>query len=70
MVLLERKESKIMREETIFGLVMLLALGLVIALVGGIIMAEHTEAMAIIERGNVMVCPDCHATLKLVREDL
>ena len=70
MVLLERKESKIMHEETISSLVMLLALGLVIALVGGIIMAEHTEAMAIIERGNVMVCPACHATLKLVREDL
>lgn len=70
MVLLERKESKIMHEDTIFGLVVFLTIGLLAALIGGFLRARHIETKAIIERGNVIVCPACQAPLKLVREDL
>lgn len=59
-----------MDEELKFGLIVLLFIGLVAAVFGVLLIADHNKEMAIIERGNVMVCPACHATLKLVREDL
>lgn len=67
---LGKKGNKIMDEELIFGLIFLLCIGLVVAFFGGLFIADHKKEMAIIERGNVMVCPACYATLKLVREDL
>ena len=48
----------------------LMFLLLAAALFGGFIITTHNKEMAIIERGDVMVCPACYATLKLVREDL
>ena len=60
-----------MDKEFIFSLIFLLLIGLVVAFFGGgILIADHNKEMAIIERGNVIVCPACQATLKLVREDL
>lgn len=59
-----------MDKELISCLVFLLFVGIVIAFFGGLIVADHNKDMAIIERGNVMVCPACKAPLKLVREDL
>lgn len=59
-----------MDKELIFSLIFLLFIGLVVAFFGGLLIADYNKEMTIIERGNVMVCPDCHATLKLVREDL
>lgn len=59
-----------MDNEFIFGLIFLLLIGIVVAFFGGLLIADHNKDMAIIERGNVMVCPACKAPLKLVREDL
>lgn len=56
-----------MDKEFIICLVFLLS---AVALFGCFCITYHNKEMAIIERGNVMVCPACHATLKLVREDL
>lgn len=62
--------NKIMNDELMFSLIFLLFIGLVVAFFGGLLIADHNKEMAIIERGNVMVCPACKAPLKLVREDL
>lgn len=59
-----------MNDELMFSLIFLLLIGLVAAFFGGLLIADHNKDMAIIERGNVMVCPACKAPLKLVREDL
>lgn len=59
-----------MDKELIFSLIFLLFIGLVVAFFGGFLIANYNKEMAIIERGNVIVCPACQAPLKLVREDL
>lgn len=59
-----------MDEELWFGLIFLLLVCIVVAFFGGLFIADYNKEMAIIERGNVMVCPACKAPLKLVREDL
>lgn len=59
-----------MDDELIPYLIFLLFIGIVVAFFGGLFIADHRKEMAIIERGNVMVCPACKAPLKLVREDL
>lgn len=59
-----------MDKELVFSLIFLLFIGIVVAFFGGFLIADYNKEMTIIERGNVMVCPACHATLKLVREDL